>query len=67
MTNTTKLYIELYVDININIETFALDDDQKEELKKHVEKWWRANHKEELVQEAKDKAFEMRLKEIMED
>jgi proteasome assembly chaperone (PAC2) family protein len=64
---TDKYYIELYADLNINIETFALTKEQKEELKKFIESYWHLNQKEELVQAAKDKVFEMRIREIMED
>ena len=64
---TNKFYIELYIDINVNIETFALTEEQKEELKKHIEGYWHLNQKEELVTAAKDKVFEMRLREIMEE
>jgi hypothetical protein len=67
MMKVSKLYIELYIDINVNIETFALTEEQKEELKKHIERYWHLHQKEELVQVAKDKVFEMRLREIMED
>ena len=67
MKLSSKLYVELYIDLNINIEAFALNEEQKEELKRHIEKWWRANQKEELVQEAEDKVFKMKLREIMED
>lgn len=58
-------YIELYIDLNVNIQTFCLDDDQKEELKKEIEKWWRLNQKEDLVKEANEIVFRIRLKEIV--
>jgi len=63
----SDLYIELYVDINVNVETFCLDDAQKEELKKHLEKYWRENCKDMMLEEANEKVFQMRLRELVEE
>lgn len=63
----SDLYIELYVDINVNVQTFSLTEEQKEKLKKHLEKWWLENQKEGLLEEANEKVFQMRLKEIIEE
>jgi hypothetical protein len=63
----SDLYIELYVDINVNVQTFCLDDEQKEELKKHLEKYWHTQQKEALLQEANEKVFQMRLKELVDE
>ena len=61
----SDLYIELYVDINVNVSTFSLTEEQKEELKKHLEKWWLNNQREGLLEEANEKVFQMRLKELV--
>jgi hypothetical protein len=61
------LYIELFVDINVNIQTFCLDDDQKEELKKHLEKYWHEHCKEMMLTEAHEKVFQMRIKELVDE
>jgi len=60
-------YIELFVDIAINIETFCLDEEQKAELKEHLERYWHRTHKEDMLREANDKVFEMRIREVLED
>ena len=67
MSVMSEYYIELYIDINVNIETFSLTEVQKEELKKFIERYWLLNQREELVEAAKDKVFEMRIREIMEE
>ena len=61
------IYIELYIDLNVNIQTFCLDDDQKEELKRRLEKWWLENHREELLKEANEIVFQIRLKELVDE
>ena len=63
----SDFYIELYVDVNVNVQTFCLTDEQKEELKKHLERWWLQHQREDLLREANEKVFQMRLKEIVED
>jgi len=67
MSVMSEYYIELYIDINVNIETFSLTEVQKEELKKFIERYWLLNQREELVEAAKDKVFEMRIREILEE
>ncbi len=63
----SDLYIELYVDVNVNVEAFCLTEEQKEELKKHLEHWWLKHQREGLLTEANEKVFEMRLREIVEE
>lgn len=63
----SDFYIELYVDVNVNVQTFCLTDEQKEELKEHLERWWLQHQREDLLKEANEKVFQMRLKEIVED
>lgn len=60
-------YVELYVDINLNIETFYLDDEEKERLAKHLEKYWRKQHKDDLIREARNELFRMKIDEILKD
>lgn len=60
-----SLYIELFVDINVNVETFCLSLEQKEELKKHLEKYWHENCKNMMLTEAHEKVFQMRLRELV--
>lgn len=60
-------YVELYIDINVNVETFSLDDEEKEELREHLERWWRDHQKEDLVAEGRNKVFLMKLRDILED
>lgn len=63
----SDFYIELYVDINVNVETFCLTDEQKEELKEHLEKYWRENCLDMMLAEANEKVFQMRLKELVDE
>lgn len=62
----SDLYIELFIDLNVNVQTFCLDDDQKKELKEHLEKYWHENCKKMMVDEAHEKVFQMRLRELVE-
>jgi len=67
MLDCKKLYIELYADLNINISCYCLSDEQKEELKNHLEKFWRKHCMEMLIEEGHNKVFLMKLDEILED
>ena len=60
-----SLYIEMYLDINVNLQCFCLDDDQKKELKEHLEKYWHENCKDMMLTEAHEKVFQMRLRELV--
>lgn len=62
-----KLYIELFLDLNVNISCFCLSEEQKQELKDHIERYWREHCKDMMLADAHDYVFKMRLREMLED
>lgn len=63
----SDIYIEIYADLNINLQTFCLTEEQKEELKIHLERFWRDHCRDALLEEANEKVFQMRIRELVEE